>query len=81
MNGLIPARWRRPQAPQSAEQPAAAPHRDRLNAPSGVLRWRCATPAGGGHVHDTEWQARNEAALYAGSVVYPVVVEIEESAS
>lgn len=53
----------------------------RLSAPQGALRWICLTPSGGKSDHDHEWQAVNRAAQSAGSVVYPCVVEIEESAS
>lgn len=85
MSSLIPARWRRPSRHESDEQATTAPgdHRrsDRLSAPQGTLRWICLTPSGGKSDHDHEWQAVNRAAQSAGSVVYPCVVEIEESAS
>jgi hypothetical protein len=53
--------------------------RRRLQSPGGVVLWRVRTPAGGDSIHDTEQQAKNRAALYEGSVFYPIVIELDDS--
>lgn len=68
-------------APEPIREPLAPEPPPRLTAPRGVLTWICVTPAGGKSDHPSEQAAKNRAAMTKGAVVYPAVVEIEESAS
>lgn len=53
--------------------------RRRLQSPTGTVMWRVMTPAGGDSIHETEQAAANRAALYQGSVYYPLVVELDHN--
>lgn len=70
-------------APVAPEQPTTAPevHREPLRAPRGHVVWLCQLPSGiQPSIHDTEQAAANRAALYDGAVIWPVTIELEESA-
>lgn len=76
-------RWNGPDSdgePPVAPEPAPDDQPGRLQAPRGVETWIVLTQSGGKFAFDHEWEANNRAALHKGSVVYPVRVELEESA-
>lgn len=71
-------------APLTASEPESVPvivpPPPRLSGQQGTVTLLCVTPSGGKSDHPTEQAALNRAAMSAGAVVYPVVVEEQEKA-